>query len=180
MTTDTPTAAASDLDVDVATPLQITQFLYTEAQILDEGRFADWLTLVTEDISYRMPVRVTREKRDGSDTRDDSSYFEENLTTLTSRLARLGTRSAWAEDPPSRTRHFVTNIQVLATADPRETRVLSNLLFTRTRGSDPALDQLTGRREDLLRRVGLGWRLARRTVVLDQSVLGTLNLSTMY
>ena len=36
---------------------EVEQFLYREAQLLDEGRFHEWLELFTEDVSYWMPIR---------------------------------------------------------------------------------------------------------------------------
>jgi 3-phenylpropionate/cinnamic acid dioxygenase small subunit len=159
---------------------EISQFLYHEARLLDENRFVQWLALVTPDISYRMPLRINREKKDGSDEVDEMSFFEENHTTLSSRVARLGTRSAWAEDPPSRVRHFITNVLVETGADEHEYTVTSNLLFTRNRGSAEHSDILAGVRNDVLRRVDGLLLLASRVVHLDHAVLGTLNLSTIY
>lgn len=159
---------------------EITQFLFEEAAILDARDFQGWLELLTEDVVYRMPVRLTRERKDGPDVDPDAVYFEEDLQALDVRVARLGTRSAWSEDPPSRTRHFVTNVLVRLTDRPDEVAVSSNLLFIRSRGSQPTNDELTGQRSDLLRSVDGAWRLARREIVFDQAVLGTLNLSTIY
>jgi len=44
---------------------EILEFLYTEAELLDEGRELEWLDLLDEEISYRMPVRVTVGREDG-------------------------------------------------------------------------------------------------------------------
>ena len=166
--------------LDLQLQAEISQFLYHEAELLDAREFDAWLALLTEDITYRMPVRVTRELKDGSSVDARATYFEDDLTTLTTRLARLGTRSAWAEDPPSRTRHFITNVMVRPGEAPDEVIAESNLFFVRSRGGATENDQLTGRRVDRLRRGEGTWRLAGREVVLDQAVLGTLNLSTIY
>ncbi|MBW0101436.1 3-phenylpropionate/cinnamic acid dioxygenase subunit beta [Pseudonocardia sp. KRD291] len=159
---------------------EISQFLFEEAALLDAPDFTGWLSVLTEDIRYRMPVRLTRERKDGHSVDPDAVYIDEDLASLSVRAARLGTRSAWAEDPPSRTRHFVTNVVVRAGDAPAEVAVRSNLLFTRSRGGSTANDVLTGLRSDVLRRADGAWKLARREVVLDQTVLGTLNLSTLY
>lgn len=171
---------ATRLRIDAELHWEISQFLYNEAALLDARDFQAWLGLVTDDITYRMPVRLTREKKDGADIDPRATYFEEDLTTLTVRLDRFGTRSAWSEDPPSRTRHFISNVLVSEGDSPDEVIVESYLLFTRNRGNDRHNDELTGHRSDVLRNVDGVWKLARREVVLDQTVLGTLNLSTIY
>jgi 3-phenylpropionate/cinnamic acid dioxygenase small subunit len=174
------TMDGATLRLDAEIHWEISQFLYHEAALLDARDFQGWLGLVTDDMQYRMPVRLTRETKDGPDVDQNATYFEEDLTTLTVRLARLGTRSAWSEDPPSRTRHFITNVVVSEGDAPNELHVQSNLLFTRNRGGQTQNDELTGRRSDILRNIGGVWKLARREVLLDQTVLGTLNLSTIY
>lgn len=166
--------------IQIETYLEICQFLYYEAELLDDRRFEEWLGLLTEDVKYRMPVRVTKEKADGSDIEEPSSYFEDDLVTLTSRVARLGTKSAWADDPPSRTRHFVSNILVQPGADSSEYLVTSALYFVRNRGSISVNDQLSGKRKDILRRVQGDLKIASRDVYLDQVVLPTPNLITLF
>ena len=166
--------------IEIATYLEVCQFLYYEAELLDDRRFEEWLKLLTDDIQYRMPVRVTKEKKDGPDIDESSSYFEDNLVTLTSRIARLGTKSAWADDPPSRTRHFISNVLVNPGASNTEYLVTSALHFVRSRGSESANDQLTGKRKDLIRRVGSELKIASRSVYLDQAVIGTPNLITLF
>jgi 3-phenylpropionate/cinnamic acid dioxygenase small subunit len=160
--------------------LAICQFLYHEAELLDRNQLDDWLALLTDDVVYKMPVRVTRERGAPSDVSDDMYYFDETGTTLRTRVARLTTAFAWAEDPPSRTRHCVSNVRVEPGAGPDELAVWSNLLLYRNRGDDPGHDLLSAERHDVLRRVDGAWRLARRYVVLDQANLGTRNLAIFF
>lgn len=159
---------------------EICQFLYHESELLDERRFDEWLDLLSEEISYRMPQRATLEKSDSSRTREPSSYFEENIISLRSRTARLATKSAWADDPPARTRHFISNVQVRTAGDNETYQVTSYLNFVCSRGNSSVLDQLTGKREDIICRHNGELKLQRRDVFLDQSVLGTMNLITLY
>jgi PAH dioxygenase small subunit len=155
-------------------------FLFEEAERLDTGRFHDWLNVLAEDVVYQAPVRVTRERGPLPDVSDEMFHFDETLTTLRWRVERLGTEFAWAEDPPWRTRHHVSNIRVRS-ATPDEIQVTSYLLLDRNRGSDPGHDLLSAERHDVLRhRVtgGVdGWCLTRRQVILDQATLGTKNLA---
>ena len=87
------------------------QFLVEEAALLDAADYAGWLDLLTEDIRYVMPVRVTTARGAGFDSLADMDHFDEDMYSLRKRVQRLATDHAWTEDPPSRTRHFVTNVR---------------------------------------------------------------------
>jgi phthalate 3,4-dioxygenase subunit beta len=157
--------------------LQAHQWLVDEAYLLDAQRYEDWLALVTDDIRYLMPVRVTTALGAGYDCAPGMAHFDENRYSLGRRVARFRTEHAWTEDPPSRLRHHVTNVRTFATQDPEHLIVDSGVLLYRSRGDvrEPAL--LSAGREDLLRRTTDGWRLARRAIVIDDSVLRTQNLA---
>ena len=85
--------------------------------------------------------------------------------------------SAWAEDPPSRTRRLVTNVLVEETDKPQEYSVRSYLLVTRSRFNFDEYDLISAERRDILRADGEGFKLAKREILLDQAVLGTPNLA---
>jgi 3-phenylpropionate/cinnamic acid dioxygenase small subunit len=105
--------------------------------------------------------------------------MEETKDTLERRVARLDTGMAWAEDPPSRTRHIITNIEVEAGDSPDQMRVYSNFVMYRNR-SEVDQDFYVGSREDVLRREGGSLRIAYRKIVLDQNVLLAKNLSNFF
>jgi 3-phenylpropionate/cinnamic acid dioxygenase small subunit len=86
---------------------------------------------------------------------------------------------AWAEDPPSRTRHLITNIEVEAGDTASELKVYSNYVVYRSR-AETEQDFYVGAREDVLRRVGETWKIARRTIILDQNVLLAKNVSILF
>ncbi|MBX5437297.1 MAG: 3-phenylpropionate/cinnamic acid dioxygenase subunit beta [Alicyclobacillaceae bacterium] len=156
----------------------IAQFLYREAYLLDYRRYLEWLELLADDIVYRMPVRVTTVNEPGStNIVNDMAYVEETKSGLTIRAQRLFTKSAWAENPAPRQRHFVSNIRVEAGPRENEYVVRSYFLFKRSRSSEPGTEELFGEREDILRQVDGQWRIARRTVYPDQAVLSVMNLS---
>lgn len=156
---------------------EITNFLNNEAFLLDSMRFEEWLNLLTDDIIYRMPLRVTREAKDGSNIIDDMSFFEESKKSLTTRVKRLGTKSAWALDPVPRTRHFVSNIIIEEGTKSNELKVKSCFLFKRSRGIDHSVEELFGERVDVLRKVDEQWNIASRTIYADQAILTVQNLS---
>lgn len=155
---------------------EITSFLYLEANLLDDHRLDEWLEVLHPGIVYRMPLRVTRERGSGSDIVEDMTFFEENKQSLVTRVERLKTTSAWAENPPSRTRHFVTNVLVEEGQDG-EWHVSSYFQMLRSRGSKPEVEQIFGKRQDVLCQVGGKWQVKRRTIYPDQTVLGIRNIS---
>ena len=89
----------------------------------------------------------------------------------------METDFAWAEQPPSRTRHFVTNVVVDPTERAGEFLASSNAFIYRSRGDDPNPSLYSLFRKDTIRRVGDGWVLARRWAALDQSLINAHNLS---
>lgn len=156
---------------------EVEDFLYREAELVDGGRFEEWLDLMTEDVLYQMPVRLTRERGEGADASSEMQFFWDDRATLGLRVQRLRTEFAWAEDPPSRTRHFVTNVRVRPIDVPDEIEARSYLLIYRNRGDTAQYDLISGERNDRLRRIVGAWKLARRSFVVDQAVLGTRNLA---
>ncbi len=157
--------------------LQAHQWLVDEAYLLDAQSYARWLELLADDIHYHMPVRVTTALSAGFDTSPGMAHYDEDKYSLSRRVARFLTEHAWTEDPPSRLRHHITNVRTFATDDDDHMIVDSAVLLFRSRGDvrEPAL--VSAGREDLLRRGEDGWLLARRTIMLDESVMRMQNLA---
>jgi phthalate 3,4-dioxygenase beta subunit len=157
------------------------QFLVEEAALLDAADYAGWLELVEEDIRYVMPVRVTTARGAGFDSLAGMGHFDEDMYALRKRVQRLATDHAWTEDPPSRTRHFVTNVRTFRDQpghdQPAVLRVESALLLFRSRGDTREPSLISAGRADLLRETADGLRLARREITVDESVLRTQNLA---
>lgn len=163
---------------------EVEQFLYLEADLLDEWRFTDWLELLAEDLHYWAPVRenrLYRERKKETAAPGGSAYFEETRANMVQRVERLATHMAWAEDPPSRTRHMVTNVRVFDTDIPGEYAVSSNFAVYRTR-SERDEDHIVGQRRDLLRRTAKdhGFELVRREIRFDMATLLIKNLSSFF
>lgn len=157
--------------------LECEEFLYEEAELLDNQDLHEWLDLLTEDIDYKVPRRVTRERdADQSEFSDESYLYREDIGTLTTRVNRYDREYAWAENPPSRTRRFVSNVRVHEESGDA-LHVKNNLLLYRNQGDTTEKDLIVGEREDVLRRVDDDLKLAQRTVYLDQTILATRNLS---
>jgi phthalate 3,4-dioxygenase subunit beta len=152
------------------------QFLVEEAALLDAADYPGWLDLITEDIRYLMPVRVTTARGASPGGKTGMGHFDEDMYALRKRVQRLATDHAWTEDPPSRTRHFVTNIRTFR-HDHASLRVESALLLFRSRGDTRAADLISAGRADLLRQTEDGLKLARREITVDEAVLRTQNLA---
>jgi 3-phenylpropionate/cinnamic acid dioxygenase small subunit len=110
---------------------------------------------------------------------DELALLDETRESLAARVARLDTGMAWAEDPPSRTRHFVANIEVETGDIDGEITVYSNFLVYRSR-AETEQDFYVGSRRDVLRRVAGAWKIAQRRLVLDQHVLTAKNISMFF
>ena len=106
------------------------------------------------------------------------AFFDDDLTTLTLRVKRLSVGRAWAEDPPSRTRHLISNVRI-SDVDDDEITVMCNFQLYRTRLNSEE-DSWIGRREDVLRRVDGELKLAKRHIYLEQTVILSQNLSSIF
>ena len=166
---------------------EIAEFLYREAELLDERRYREWLDLLADDIRYWMPMRRNVKygegEREFTRSRSDINWFDEGKETLTRRVKQIETGIHWAEEPVSRISHLVSNVQIVeaspSASDPREVGVKCRFLIYRNR-VETETDILVGKREDLLRREGNDWRIARRKIILDQNVLLSKNLTFFF
>ncbi|MER5178250.1 3-phenylpropionate/cinnamic acid dioxygenase subunit beta [Streptomyces sp. NPDC002896] len=184
-----PTRSRAGTRADRDTHFEVEQFYYEEAALLDDGRYADWLDLLADDLDYWMPTRTNRLRRQQAlsiAARGEAAFYDETKESLAWRIRRFDSGMAWAEDPPSRTRHLVTNVMVRH-MDPAEhpefteddLQVRSAFLVYRNR-LEREENVFAGSRTDVLRRVGDGLRVARRTILLDQNILQAKNISTFF
>jgi 3-phenylpropionate/cinnamic acid dioxygenase small subunit len=166
---------------------QIEEFLYHEAELLDERRYDDWLALLADDVRYWMPMRRNVKfgelEREFTREGQDINWFDEGKDTLTRRVQQILTGVHWAEEPLSRLCHIVSNVQLLrvnpSVLEPAEVTVKCRFLIYRNR-VETETDLLVGKREDVLRRADGQWKICQRKVVLDQNVLMTKNLTFFF
>lgn len=162
---------------------EVTQFLYHEAALLDDWKFRDWLNLLGEDIHYSMRTVVNAQTRDRRRSVQPPTtwIFNDSKFQLERRVARLETGMAWAEEPPSRTRHLIANVQIADTEVCGELAARVNYLLYR---SQKERDETfyVGTRFDRLRKTQTpaGWEVCKREIVLDQVVLTSHNLSVFF
>lgn len=161
---------------------EIEDFLYLEAELLDERRFEEWLDLFTEDVVYWMPMRknLAYEDRDRDITaEDDIAWMHDDKLTLEKRVKQIRTGIHWAEEPLSRTSHLVTNVRLASggLAGEGDTALVKSRFLVHRNRLETETDFFVGRREDTLRRVAGGLKIARRKIIIDQSVLLAKNLT---
>lgn len=162
---------------------EVERFLYHEAELLDERRFSEWIDLIADDIHYHVPqrrnVKFGEQERENSDPESEISWFDEGKATLAGRVRQINTGLHWAEEPLSRVCHMVSNVEVLD-VEGDEVKVKSRFLVYRNRLLDE-VDLFVGKREDTLRRdAETGWKIAKRTVILDQNVLLAKNITVLF
>src|SRR5580658_349159 len=111
---------------------EIEEFLYHEADLLDQRKFREWLDLLAEDLVYFMPIRRNvkfgeHEERENTRQGEGISWFDEDKWTVTKRVEQILTGVHYAEEPLSRVTHMVSNIRLLEikpdTAHPAEVTV---------------------------------------------------------
>lgn len=160
---------------------EVERFYYDEAALLDAHRYEEWLALFTDDAHYFMPIRRTRTQReiDKEFTQPgEMAFFDDTKMLLAGRIAKLKTGRSWAEDPPSRTRHLITNIRVVKD-DGRTLEVESNFHVYRTRLNSEETSWI-GSRRDILRGAQRSFQIANRKIFLEQTVLLSRNLSNFF
>ena len=180
----------SDTDARTAHLLlthEVAEFLYREAELLDERRYDEWLALLADDLRYWMPMRRNvkfgEEEREFTREGQDIAWFDEGKDTLVRRVRQIQTGIHWAEEPVSRISRLVSNVQLVEATpsfgEPREVTTRCRFLVYRNR-VETETDILVGKREDLLRRAGLNWQIAHRKILLDQNVLLSKNLTFFF
>lgn len=146
---------------------EIEEFLYREALLLDEFRYEEWLALFTDDIEYLVPLREQIQDNAGP---AGHPIIKDNKLMLKARVMKDATGMSHVETPRSMTTHLVSNVVIDDGPNPGETTVRSAFLVRQARKlRDEAW--WVGRRTDLLRRVDGEWKIARREVMLDATVL---------
>jgi 3-phenylpropionate/cinnamic acid dioxygenase small subunit len=152
---------------------EILDFLIDEAALLDDDLHLEWLDLIADDVSYRMPVRKTLYRRDGRGFDERNNHFDEDRLSLGLRVRRsVEISSAYDRDPAPRIRRLVTNVVVHETDVQDEYAVTSYILLLRNRFDAGHYDTLSAKREDVIRRTRDGLKLSKRLILVDQSAFG--------
>lgn len=157
----------------------IGQFFYEESAALDEGRYADWLALLTDDFRYEVPLPITPASPYDSQYDSRVPLSRETKGSLRMRFDRVASEYAWTDRPRHFLRHFVSNIRVRPHGDGMW-EVRSNVLVARSRTSEENTLASAGRVDILHGSEEAGFLLAARTVYLDVEVPSASQLIAVY
>ena len=152
-------------------------------KLLDDWKFREWLDVVAPDVRYFMRSTTNAQTRDRRRSIQPPTtwIFNETWYQLERRVARLETGMAWAEEPPSRTRHLITNLRIREAADGDGYEVRCNYVLQRSQ-KERDVTTYIGKRVDRLRRAEgkHGWQIHYRDITLDQVVITSHNLSVLF
>ena len=143
---------------------EVEDFLYREAALLDEWRLDEWQELLTEDAIYQVPPTDVPE----GDARNTLFIVADDAVRIRSRVKQLMGKSAWAENPHSRTRRMITNVRVLG-AESDEVLVTANFVVHRMRYE--SVDTYIGHYNYKLIRDGKALKIRERRAILDNEAL---------
>jgi p-cumate 2,3-dioxygenase subunit beta len=153
-------------DPITVTRAQIEDFLYEEAALLDAWKLDEWLGLLTEDATYRVPSN----DRPDADPRGTLFTIADDIARIRARVTRLKDRNAHAEFPPSRTRRLITNVRIV---ERNPLRVEANFVVYRYRRNED-VREFVGRYRFVLKLVDGKMKIAAREAVLDAQELASL------
>lgn len=157
---------------------EVRSFQAREAAALQSADYDSWLAMMAPDVTYRVPVvRVNDDPAKTEAGPRELAHYDDNLETLKIRVARMRSRVAWTEIPPSRVRYFVEPLAIRA--EGGDIFVSSNFMVYQTRLQREE-NWYVGRRDDRLRRVGADLLLAERRAVIDRTVLPGKNLTVFF
>src|ERR1700691_646376 len=162
---------------------EVEDLLDEEADLLDGRQYEEWLELFTDDVRYWMPLRKNVPWRDQSgdaSNEDEVGWFDDDKATLSKRVRQLMTGIHWAEEPLSRVSHVISNVRLIEKRESLaegESMSVSCRFFVYRNRLETETDFLVGRREDAIRRVGGNLKIARRKILIEQSVLMAKNLT---
>lgn len=168
--------------LDPLTQSEIRTWIDTEAMLLDDTRrLWEWHELLTEDMTYTVPVRVTRERWSNLPEFPDGAVHQaDTWYTLRMRIQRLFGEHAWAEDPPSLIRRVVSGV-VASPGEAEGTYAVRSAFILHRERRRFASELWAGQRFDVLRRnEDRSLKLARRVVHLDHVTLPGASLSFFF
>jgi 3-phenylpropionate/cinnamic acid dioxygenase small subunit len=148
----------SDAALDLDLLREVEQFVYREARLADELRYEEWESLWTDDAIYWVPANG-----DDTDPTTQMSVIFDNRSRISTRIKQLQTGKRHSQNPPSRLRRIVSNVE-LTFADADDIVAGANFLIYESRERGVTL--WAGRSEYRLRRTDDGLRMAAKKVML--------------
>ncbi|MCL6636439.1 MAG: aromatic-ring-hydroxylating dioxygenase subunit beta [Alicyclobacillus sp.] len=156
------------MDARDVTRQQVEDFLYFEAELLDNWQLDDWAKLLTDDACYYVPPN---DVPDG-DPKDTLFLIADDIHRLKSRVKRLKSRHAHAENPRSNTRRFISNVRIVGVED-NLIHVRANFIVYRFRRYEK-IRTYVGHYEYVLALQDGQFKIKQRKAVLDSEELASL------
>lgn len=138
------------------------------------------MQLLDKRIEYTAPLRQTVNSFDGTGISRRAFYFNEDYGSLSLRVKKLKSEFSWSENPRTRTRRMVSNVEVLRETEVAGDRVLdviSNIAIFCHRGDESQPRIITAQRFDRIDAGRAGAKILQRNIQLDTTVLGVESLS---
>lgn len=159
----------------------VERALFREARLLDDENIEEWLSMLSEDLVYWMPIRENhlRKYRLPEIDQNRMALFDETKESLRIRLKRNDSGMCWTEDPPTRHAYAVSNIEAFETSSPDTIEVHSVVTLYRSRFERDD-STLMARRKDLWKVEDGEYALVGRLVLLQQSTLRAKNLNVFF
>ena len=95
-----------------ALQVEVEQFIYSEAALVDQARWQEWLELYTEDMNYWAPAWVNEHEMTSDPEAEVSIIYMDNRKELEHRIWRFTSGESPASYPLPRTNHIVSNVMV--------------------------------------------------------------------
>lgn len=148
---------------------QIEAFLYKEARLINSNQLNDWVDLFTKDCHYWIPCND-----DDIDPETHVSIIYDDRSRLEERVWRLETGLAYGQQPRSKTRHFISNVEVTGQSKEKVI-VTSNVLITELRRGKQTF--YSARNEHHLCWEGNDWKIKFKKIELlnNDEPLGNLS-----
>ena len=159
-----PREESSVTTIELPSRIEVEDFLYQEAALLDEWRLEEWLEMLTADAIYQVPPTDVPE----GDSRNTLFIIADDAVRIKSRVKQLLGKAAWAENPRSRTRRMIANVRVLG-AEGDNILVSANFAVHRMRYE--SVDTYIGHYNYKLIRDGKGLKICERRAILDNEAL---------
>lgn len=147
---------------------QVEDFLFHEAELLDDWKLMEWAALFRDDAVYEVTSPTSKDPAN-SDPNKTLFLIADHLDRIQGRAVRLLKKTAHAEYPRSKTRHMVSNVRAVAGDAPGEMQVRANFAVFRTK--EDTTTQFMGEYRYRLAVDDENIRIVQKRVILDLNSL---------
>src|SRR5262245_311867 len=151
----------------------VVEFLHREARLAHEARYAEWLTLWTEDGIYWVPATTDPK----ADPQRHLSHVYDNRARIDTRVKLLQTGHRYSQEPPSLMRRLISNVEVHRDVNGELVAEANFILAELSVQARHQLHWWVGRTTHRLRRVDGQLRMSQKKVVLVNAAEPLPNLS---